>query len=71
MGNYWSRSLSFKVYNVDAKLTKLSKAEIEIKNDNLILRYDKDSTAEIRWDLKDIRRYGYNKNIFLFECGRR
>ncbi len=61
----------FNVYNVDAKLFKHSKGKIKITNEELILQYNNDLTAEIRWVLKGIRRYGYHKDIFLFECGRR
>ena len=71
----------FDVYNVDAGLFKQSKGQIQITNSSLAFEIksffthkDSDrpgSTEPMVWPLVGIRRYGFHKNIFLFECGRR
>lgn len=62
----------YDVYNVDAKLFKHSKGQIHITKEELILNYKNAlDTEPIKWPLKGLRRYGYHKDIFLFECGRR
>lgn len=62
----------FDVYNVDARLFKHSKGQIQVTNYFLIL-YQKnvDSIEQIKWPLNGVRRYGYYKDIFLFESGRK
>lgn len=62
----------FDVYNVDARLFKHSKGQIQVTNYNLIL-YQKslDTIEQIKWPLNGVRRYGYYKDIFLFESGRK
>ncbi len=78
MGNYISHAVMklvdssspcYIVHNVDAKLSKHLKGKMKITCEALVLHYD-DSNSEIKWILKGIRRYGYHKDIFLFECGR-
>ena len=58
----------FDVYNVDHKLSEHSKGRIEITNDELILHYKNKGQVPIKWPLKGLRRYGYHRDIFLFEC---
>ena len=60
----------FNVYNVDAKLFKHSKGQIRITSDKMVL-FQKDTNNKIEWPLNGVRRYGFYKDIFLFECGRR
>jgi hypothetical protein len=70
MGNqHTQEEVKFKVYNVDAKLTKHSKGLIRIQTNEMGLYQD--NREPIQWPLSGIRRYGYYKNIFLFECGRK
>ncbi len=63
----------FDVYNVDARLFKHSKGRIQITNNGLLLHYENSHGQQgpILWPLNGIRRYGFHKNIFLFECGRK
>jgi hypothetical protein len=58
----------FDVYNVDHKLSEHSKGRIEITNDELILHYKNKGQVPIKWPLKGLRRYGFHRDIFLFEC---
>ena len=64
-------SSTFDVYNVDAQLFKHSKGKIQITNTNLILLHESAETEPMKWPLTGVRRYGFHKNIFLFECGRK
>lgn len=62
----------FDVYNVDARLFKHSKGQIQVTNYFLILyQKNQDSIEQIKWPLNGVRRYGYYKDIFLFESGRK
>lgn len=67
--NHTQEEVKFKVYNVDAKLTKHSKGLIKILSNEMSLFQD--NREPIQWPLSGIRRYGCYKNIFLFECGRK
>lgn len=64
-------SSTFDVYNVDAQLFKHSKGKIQITNTNLILLHENPEPEPMKWPLTGVRRYGFHKNIFLFECGRK
>ncbi len=63
----------FNVYNVDARLFKHAKGKIQITNSSLLLTYENNHGQQgpILWPLNGIRRYGFHKDIFLFECGRK
>lgn len=70
----------FDVYNVDARLFKQSKGQLQISASSLTFEIkslftnknnNQRASEPIVWPLTGIRRYGYHKNIFLFECGRR
>ncbi|RNA38268.1 fibroblast growth factor receptor substrate 2-like [Brachionus plicatilis] len=62
----------FDVYNVDARLFKHSKGQIQVTNYFLILyQKNQESIEQIKWPLNGVRRYGYYKDIFLFESGRK
>lgn len=63
-------SVYFDVFNVDASLFKHSKGQIQITNSELIL-HQNNQTDKIKWPLNGVRRYGYYKDIFLFESGRK
>lgn len=65
-------SAYFDVFNVDARLFKHSKGQLQITNNFLILYQKNFHTVEqIKWPLNGVRRYGYYKDIFLFESGRK
>ena len=64
-------STFFDVYNVDERLFKHSKGRIQITNNSLILCHQNAQTEPLQWPLNGVRRYGFHKDIFLFECGRK
>ena len=66
-----SSSSYFEVYNVDARLFKHSKGKMHITTTHLMLDHKNAQSESIKWPLNGIRRYGYHKDIFLFESGRK
>ena len=78
MGNCASTRLDsttrlFDVLNVDARLFQHSKGQLQITSTELVLHQQNggDSEQTIRWPLNGVRRYGYYRDIFLFESGRK
>lgn len=61
-------SVYYDVFNVDARLFKHSKGQLQISTNQMVLIQ---SNQQIRWPFNGIRRYGYHKDIFLFESGRK
>ncbi|XP_022237739.1 uncharacterized protein LOC111085039 [Limulus polyphemus] len=59
----------FQVWNVDDKGNHVSTGKIELTHSELIL-YQK-RKPPIRWPLQSLRRYGYDSELFSFECGRK
>lgn len=79
-------SKRYDVYNVDARLFKHSKGQLQITNTHLVLyqksllsensppdlsSHSDESQVTVSWPLNSLRRYGYYKDIFLFESGRK
>lgn len=58
----------FKVINIDEDGNEISLGKIEITQTELVL-YQKEKLT--RWPLRLLRKYGHDKNLFSFECGRR
>lgn len=59
----------FQVSNVDDLGNRLSSGQLEINDTELVL-YQR-GKEPIRWPLKTLRRYGYERQVFSFETGRR
>lgn len=59
----------FKVYNLDEDGTLKHKGRFEVTRDELILHQK--HREKMNWPLRCLRRYGYQSNMFSFECGRR
>ncbi|XP_037539236.1 fibroblast growth factor receptor substrate 2 [Nematolebias whitei] len=59
----------FKVINVDDDGNELSSGVMEVTEFELVLRTQRRNA--IRWPYVCLRRYGYDSNLFSFECGRR
>lgn len=75
--NFWrercscfSRSpVCLQVINVDDDGNELSSGVMEVTEFELVLRTQRRNA--IRWPYVCLRRYGYDSNLFSFECGRR
>ncbi|GBM36775.1 Fibroblast growth factor receptor substrate 2 [Araneus ventricosus] len=59
----------FHVWNVDSEGRHLKPGKIEVTDTQLIL-YQKTNIV-VRWPLTSLRRYGFDSEVFSFECGRR
>ena len=59
----------FKVINVNDQGKEISLGKIEVTFTELILHQE--NKNPIKWPLRLLRRYGHDKNLFSFECGRR
>lgn len=57
------------VINVDDDGNELSSGVMEVTEFELVLRTQRRNV--IRWPYVCLRRYGYDSNLFSFECGRR
>ncbi|XP_044732336.1 fibroblast growth factor receptor substrate 2 isoform X2 [Chrysoperla carnea] len=59
----------FKVMNVDEQGQLVSPGQLELTDTEMVL-YQKGKTST-KWPLAYIRRYGFESELFSFECGRR
>ncbi|XP_051974514.1 fibroblast growth factor receptor substrate 2a [Xyrauchen texanus] len=59
----------FKVINVDDDGNELGSGVMELTEEELILHTRKRDA--VKWPYLCLRRYGYDSNLFSFECGRR
>ncbi|GIX90640.1 fibroblast growth factor receptor substrate 2 [Caerostris extrusa] len=59
----------FNVWNVDGHGHPIKPGRIEVTGSELIL-YQKTNTV-VKWPLISLRRYGFDTEVFSFECGRR
>lgn len=57
------------VMNVDDSGRRLCPGQLEVGESDLIL-YQRGKTP-VRWPLRSLRRYGFDAQLFSFECGRR
>lgn len=55
--------------NVDELGNSLSSGQLEVNEKELVLYQG--GKPPVRWPLKSLRRYGYDKEYFSFEAGRR
>ncbi|KAG8200724.1 hypothetical protein JTE90_022334 [Oedothorax gibbosus] len=74
MGCAYSRifeenSRTFYVWNVDSEGRPVKPGRIEVTDSQLIL-HQKENVV-VRWPLTSLRRYGFDSQVFSFECGRR
>ncbi|RWS07971.1 fibroblast growth factor receptor substrate 3-like protein [Dinothrombium tinctorium] len=59
----------FSVINVDDQGNEINHGQIEITDADLILHQR--GKNSIFWSLRSLRRYGFDSELFSFECGRR
>ncbi|XP_013789743.1 uncharacterized protein LOC106473607 [Limulus polyphemus] len=59
----------FHVWNVDDRGNHLASGKIELTQSELILHQK--GKLPIRWPLRSLRKYGFDVELFSFECGRR
>ena len=57
------------VMNVDDTGRRLCAGQLEVSDSDLIL-YQK-GKIPVHWPLRSLRRYGFDADLFSFECGRR
>ena len=55
--------------NVNELGNQISPGQLEITESDLVFHQRK--RPHVRWPLRSLRRYGYDSEIFSFECGRR
>ncbi|XP_076350995.1 uncharacterized protein LOC143247204 [Tachypleus tridentatus] len=59
----------FHVWSVDDRGNHLTSGKIELTHSELILHQK--GKLPIRWPLRSLRKYGFDVELFSFECGRR
>uniref|UniRef100_A0A1B6ETL1 IRS-type PTB domain-containing protein n=2 Tax=Proconiini TaxID=565685 RepID=A0A1B6ETL1_9HEMI len=59
----------FQVMNVDEMCNPLQPGQLEVNETDLVLHQR--GKTPVRWPLKSLRRYGFDAQLFSFECGRR
>ncbi|KAG8333773.1 Phenylalanyl-tRNA synthetase, beta subunit, cytoplasmic [Homalodisca vitripennis] len=55
--------------NVDEMCNPLQPGQLEVNETDLVLHQR--GKTPVRWPLKSLRRYGFDAQLFSFECGRR
>lgn len=63
------KNLEIQVMNVDDTGRRLCPGQLEVGESDLIL-YQR-GKSPVRWPLRSLRRYGFDAQLFSFECGRR
>ncbi|XP_054262531.1 fibroblast growth factor receptor substrate 2 isoform X2 [Macrosteles quadrilineatus] len=59
----------FQVMNVDEMCNPLQPGQLEVSEADLVLHQR--GKTPVRWPIKSLRRYGFDAQLFSFECGRR
>lgn len=55
--------------NVDEMCNPLHPGQLEVNEADLVLHQR--GKIPVRWPIKSLRRYGFDAQLFSFECGRR